>query len=275
MPLSAGDTLAHYRILEPLGSGGMGEVYRAEDLRLRRVVALKTIRADAGVEDGTARLLAEARAASALNHPHIAVVYEIGHAHRSGQPLAFIAMEYVEGTTLAEMAGARRLDLDTVLDIFEQIADALAEAERHGIVHRDLKPANVVVTADGRVKVVDFGVAARRRPRAIGPDDPTRTGGSDDLAAGFAGTIGYAPPEQMAGRDVDVRADLFSFGVMLYELVCGERPFGGDTAAQVLEAMLTREPPPFVEPGRDPRLPAVERLVRRLLARNRDDRPPT
>src|SRR4051812_24522236 len=159
MPLSAGETLDHYRVVALLGSGGMGEVYRAEDLRLHRTVALKTIRTDTDVEDGTARLLSEARAASALNHPHIAVVYEIGHAHRGGQPLAFIAMEYVEGTTISAMAAERQLDVDTVLDLFEQIADALAEAERHGIVHRDLKPDNVVVTPGGSVKVLDFGVA--------------------------------------------------------------------------------------------------------------------
>jgi serine/threonine-protein kinase len=275
MPISPGDTLDHYRVLELLGTGGMGEVYRAEDLRLHRTVALKTIRGDADVEDGTARLLAEARAASALNHPHIAVVYEIGRALRSGQPLAYIAMEYVEGRTLAAVAGERRTDLDTVLGIFEQIADALAEAERHGIVHRDLKPANVVVTPTGRVKVLDFGVAQRQRRPAASPDDPTRTADRADLASGFVGTLGYAAPEQMTGREVDVRADLFAFGVMLYELVCGERPFRGDTATQMLEAILTRPPAPFPDPGDDPRLPTLERFVRRLIARDRDDRPPT
>jgi len=273
--LSPGTTLDHYRVLEPLGAGGMGDVYRAEDLRLRRTVALKTLRAGADVEAGTDRLLAEARAASALNHPHIAVVYEIGHATHGGDPLAYIAMEYVEGVTLAEKARARELDLDLVLDIFEQIADALAEAERLGIVHRDLKPANVMIASSGRVKVLDFGVAERRRPPAASPDDPTHTSEGAGLSSGFAGTIGYAAPEQIAGRPVDTRADLFSFGVMLYELVCGERPFRGDTGAQVLEAMLTREMPPFPDPHRDARLPALERLVRRLLARDRDDRPAT
>jgi serine/threonine protein kinase len=140
-----GETFAHYRILERLGSGGMGDVYRAEDLSLRRVVALKTLHPDAG-GDGTARLLAEARAASALNHPHIAVVYEIGRAERAGQPVDFISMEYVEGITLAAMAARAPLEVDTILDISEQIADALSEAERLGVVHRDLKPANIMVT---------------------------------------------------------------------------------------------------------------------------------
>jgi TolB-like protein len=184
-------------------------------------------------------------------------------------------MEYVEGVTLAEMARARELDLDVVLDIFGQIADALAEAERLGIVHRDLKPANVMIASSGRVKVLDFGVAERRRPPAPSPDDPTHTSDGAGFSSGFAGTIGYAAPEQVAGRPVDTRADLFSFGVMLYELVCGARPFRGDSGAQVLEAMLTREMPPFPDPHRDPRLPALERLVRRLVARDRDDRPAT
>ena len=161
-----GETLDHYRVLERLGSGGMGDVYRAEDLRLRRIVALKTVRAGVDGREGTARLLAEARAASALSHPHIAVVYEIGRAEHASQSLDYIAMEYVEGTTLAAMAAVGPLDLDLVLDIFEQIADALAEAERLGIVHRDLKPANVMVTPAGRVKVLDFGVAQRRRQAA-------------------------------------------------------------------------------------------------------------
>ena len=273
MALQPGDTLGHYRLLDRLGSGAMGEVYRAEDLRLRRIVALKMLCADA--EDGTARLLAEARAASALNHPHIAVVYEIGEARHGADQVAYIAMEYVEGTTLEAMRAEGPVNLDVVLDIFEQIADALAEAERLGIVHRDLKPANVMLASSGRVKVLDFGVA-QRRPRSVaGPDDPTQTAAAADAPSGFAGTIGYAAPEQLAGRPVDVRADLFSLGVMLYELVCGERPFPGNNAPQILEAILTREVPPFPDPHRDPRLPALERFVRRLLARHRDDRPAT
>jgi serine/threonine protein kinase/tetratricopeptide (TPR) repeat protein len=267
-----GAILGHYRVLERLGSGGMGDVYRAEDLRLQRIVALKTLRAGDHGGEGTARLLAEARAASALSHPHIAVVYEIGHAEHASQPLDYIAMEYVEGSTLAAMVAERPLALDVVLDIFEQIADALVEAERLGIVHRDLKPANVMVTPAGRVKVLDFGVAQRRRQAAVAPDDPTQTADIVDLLGGFAGTVEYAAPEQLTGRTVDVRADLFSLGVMLYELVCGRRPFPGENAAQILEATLTREIPPFPDLDRDPRLPALERFVHHLLARDRDDR---
>jgi serine/threonine protein kinase/tetratricopeptide (TPR) repeat protein len=264
------DTLGHYRILGPLGSGGMGEVYRAEDLRLRRSVALKMLRGNDG--DEGARLLAEARAASALNHPHIAVVYEIGQAPDDRGPVDYIAMEFVDGTTLAELARRGPIDLDTALDIFEQIADALAEAERHGIVHRDLKPANVMVTPVGRVKVLDFGIARRRAPAAVGPDDATQTAERPDLAAGFMGTVPYAAPEQMTGRDVDTRADLFSLGVMVYELVTGRRPFDGGNAAQVLASMLTRPAPVFPGAATDPRLRDLEPLVGELLAADRDRR---
>ena len=252
----------------------MGDVYRAQDLSLRRIVALKTLQPDPdGDGDGTARLLAEARAASALNHPHIAVVYEIGRAEHAGEALDFISMEYVEGTTLAAMAGGGPLALDAILDIAEQIADALTEAERVGVVHRDLKPANIMVTADGRVKVLDFGVAQHRVAAGNGADDPTRTAELPELTSGVVGTVPYAAPEQLTGRAVDGRADLFSVGVMLYELACGRRPFAGANAAQYLENVLTADVPAFPEPPRDPRMPALERLVRRLLARDRDQRP--
>jgi len=250
----------------------MGNVYRAEDLSLRRIVALKMLHPDLNGE-GTARLLAEARAASALNHPHIAVVYEIGRTEHAGQPLDFISMEYVEGTTLAAMAGRGPMSLDTILDLAEQIADALTEAGRVGVVHRDLKPANVMVTPDGRVKVLDFGVAQRRATAATAPDDLTLTADLPELISGVVGTLPYAAPEQLTGRAVDGRADLFSVGVMLYELACGRRPFGGDNAAQFLESVLTADVPPFPDLPRDPRMPALERLVRRLLARDRDQRP--
>ena len=267
-----GETLSHYRVLERLGSGGMGDVYRAEDLRLRRDVALKTLRNDAVEPDTTQRLLAEARAASALNHPNIAVVYEADEVEHQGRRIGYIAMEYVEGTTVAELASLGPLDLDRILDIVEPIADALAEAHAHGLVHRDLKPSNVMVTPAGRVKVLDFGVALRRDTRVAAPDEATRT---VDLTAGlavFVGTLPYAAPEQATGREVDGRADMFSLGVMLYELACGKRPFGGNNAAQVLEAILRDDVPPFPDLHRDARLPQVERLVRRMLARDPERR---
>jgi TolB-like protein/tRNA A-37 threonylcarbamoyl transferase component Bud32 len=267
-----GETLSHYRVLERLGSGGMGDVYRAEDLRLRRDVALKMLRHDAVEPDTTQRLLAEARAASALNHPNIAVVYEADEVEHDGHRIGYIAMEYVEGTTVAALASLGPLDLDRILDIVEPIADALAEAHTHGLVHRDLKPSNVMVTPAGRVKVLDFGVAQQRDTRVAAPDEATRT---VDLTAGlavFVGTLAYAAPEQATGREVDGRADMFSLGVMLYELACGRRPFGGNNAAQVLEAILRADVPPFPDLHRDARLPQVERLVRRMLARDPDRR---
>src|SRR4051812_9474591 len=268
----SGDTLGHYKILEPLGSGGMGVVYRAEDLRLRRSVALKMLRPTGGGEP--ARLLAEARAASALNHPHIAVVYEIGEAPGdAGQAVDFIAMEYVEGTTLAALARRGAVDLDLALDICAQIADALAEAERHQIVHRDLKPSNVMLTPAGRVKVLDFGVASRRgAAAALGPDDPTQTAARAEVASGFSGTVPYAAPEQMTGRDVDTRADLFALGVIAYELVAGRRPFDGSNAAQVLETMLTAPAPVLPNATGDLRLVELERLIGELLAPDRERR---
>jgi TolB-like protein/lipoprotein NlpI len=267
-----GETLAHYRVLERLGSGGMGDVYRAEDLRLRRDVALKTLRTDGLEADTTQRLLAEARAASAFNHPNIAVVYEAGEVDHGGRRIGYIAMEYVDGVTVAALAQLGPIDLDRILDIVEPVAAALTEAHERGLVHRDLKPANVMVTPAGRVKVLDFGVAQRRDTRMAAPDDATRT---IDLTAGlavFVGTLPYVAPEQATGREVDGRADMFSLGVMLYELVCGKRPFAGSNAAQMLEAILREDVPPFPDLHRDARLPQLELLVRRMLARDPQNR---
>jgi serine/threonine protein kinase len=185
-----GETLSHYRILERLGSGGMGDVYRAEDLQLGRTVALKMLRAGQVGEDGTRRLLAEARAASALNHPNIAVVYETSEADYQGQRIGYIAMEYVEGLTVATLIRRGFPTLDQALEIAEQTADALAEAHRLGLVHRDIKPSNLMVTPTGRVKILDFGVAQRRSRRVAGPDEVTRITESANELYGFVGTRG-------------------------------------------------------------------------------------
>jgi serine/threonine protein kinase/tetratricopeptide (TPR) repeat protein len=266
-----GETLSHYRVLERIGSGGMGDVYRADDLRLRRVVALKTLRSDAVGQEGAQRLLAEARAASTLNHPNIAVVYEAGEVEHDGQRIGYIAMEYVEGDTVAALVSRGAIEIDRVFEIADQIADALGEAHKQGLVHRDLKPSNVMVTAAGRVKVLDFGVAQQRPCRFAASEDTTRTADLDG-AIGFVGTLPYVAPEQATGREVDGRADMFSLGVLLYELASGTRPFSGDNAAQMLEAILRDDIPPFPEPHRDARLPQLEHLVRRMLARDREAR---
>jgi serine/threonine protein kinase/tetratricopeptide (TPR) repeat protein len=264
-----GGTLSHYRILERLGSGGMGDVYRAEDLRLGRIVALKMLRSG---EEGTQRLLAEARAASALNHPNIAVVYETDETDFEGRRLGYIAMEFVEGSTVAALIRRGPADLDQTLDIAEQAADALAEAHRLGLVHRDIKPSNLMVTPTGRVKILDFGVAQRRPRQVAGPDDVTRLTDAPDALFGFVGTLPYMAPEQATGREVDGRADVFALGVVIYELTSGTPPFTGENAAQLLEAILQRDVPPLPDGDRDARLPHIERLLRRMLARDPDRR---
>jgi tetratricopeptide (TPR) repeat protein/tRNA A-37 threonylcarbamoyl transferase component Bud32 len=266
-----GGTLSHYRIVDRIASGGMGDVYRAEDLQLRRTVALKMLR-EATDDEGARRLLAEARAASALNHPNIAVVYETSEAEFEGTRVAFIAMEYVDGTTLAALAGGAPMDVDRMLDIGDQIAGALAEAHRQGLIHRDLKPSNVMVTPAGRVKLLDFGVARRKTASFTAPDDVTRSIDLSDAAGWFVGTLPYVSPEQATGRDVDGRADMFSLGVILYELACGRPPFGGSTIAQVLESILRDDVPPITDLQRDARLPQLERVVRRMLARDPERR---
>ncbi len=267
-----GETVGHYRVIERLGSGGMGDVYRAEDLRLRRPVALKTLRRDPADQSANRRLLAEARAASSLNHPNIAVVYETNEVQHDGRTIGYIAMEYVDGETVAALAARGALDLDRVFDIADQIADALIEAHKQGLVHRDLKPSNVMVTSSGRVKVLDFGVAQRRGGSVAAAVDATRTADILDIAAGFVGTLPYVAPEQATGRQVDGRADIFSLGVMLYELASGARPFAGANTAQMLEAILRADVPPFPDLARDARLPELDRLTRRMLVRDPTER---
>ncbi len=266
-----GRTLSHYRILERLGEGGMGEVYLAEDLRLQRPVALKMLPACRREQaEERARLLAEARLASALNHPNIAVVYEVDEIAAEDGPLALLAMEYVSGTPLDVWAKRARPGLDRILEVAEEIAAALAHAHAHGIVHRDVKPSNLIVADSGRVKVLDFGLA--RRPVAAAPDATTasRDAGPGDAAAG---TMGYMAPEQLLGRAVDARADHFAFGIVLYELVAGVHPFAGATAWEIVAAVLHRPPPPLPLPAEDPRSAPLAALLERLLAKDPAARP--
>ncbi|MGE5717264.1 MAG: protein kinase domain-containing protein [Acidobacteriota bacterium] len=265
-----GEVLAHYRIAERLGEGGMGEVFRAEDLKLRRSVALKLLR---GAEDQESRLLREARFASQLNHPNIAVVYDVDTVERDGRRQSFIAMEYVAGRTLSAILKERAPEIPETLDIALQVADALAAAHARGVVHRDIKPGNVMVDATGRVKVLDFGLAAFRPVPGEESEtwsqvgaDPTRSAPGSVL-----GTIAYMSPEQALGRDVDARTDVFSLGVVLWELLAGRKPFEGPNTVAVIDALLHAEPPALTR--LNPAVPReLETLVLKMIAKNREHR---
>jgi TolB-like protein/tetratricopeptide (TPR) repeat protein len=204
-----------------------------------------------------------------LTHPNIAVVYEVDEVAGEAGRIGFIAMEYVSGSTLAQRAARDALPIDTILAVARQVAGALAEAHAHGLVHRDIKPSNVMLTDSGLVKVLDFGVA--RSSATVDGEAPTRTAESLGSAAEVAGTLPYMSPEQALGRPLDGRSDMFALGVVLYELVAGRRPFDGQNAVQVIDAVLHRETPPL-PPGDDPRVPALERVVRRMLEKEPADR---
>jgi TolB-like protein/tetratricopeptide (TPR) repeat protein/tRNA A-37 threonylcarbamoyl transferase component Bud32 len=268
-----GETIGHYRILERLGSGGMGEVYLAEDVRLHRCVALKMLREDVqDDEQARGRLLREARAAAALTHPGIAVVYEIDELDRGEGPVRFIAMEYVAGETLAEHARRQPPSLEQALDIVDRIAEALAEAHARGIVHRDVKPSNVMVAPDGRLKILDFGLA---KQHVFGsPDGSTWSRDAAHSGGGaLLGTLAYMAPEQARGQTVDARADVYSLGALLYELVSGEAAFRGENAVQILDSLLHRPPPPLASREDDSRLSHVEALVHGMLSKEASLRP--
>ncbi|HET6350489.1 MAG TPA: FlgO family outer membrane protein [Candidatus Krumholzibacteria bacterium] len=264
-----GTTVSHYRVTGRLGQGGMGEVYLAEDLRLRRQVALKVFRGDGNRDqDEQARLFNEARAASALSHPNIAVIYDVEVCPTPQGPMYLLAMEYVPGRTLADLAATSSLSLDDILDVVAQTAEGLAEAHARGVVHRDIKPSNLMV-ANGRVKILDFGLA-RMQP-AASPDATTWTRDVHD-PAGFAGTLYYMSPEQALGQPLDARSDIFSLGVVFYELLAARRPFTGETLVQVADAILNHETPPLPIRFSDSRLPEIERLVTHMLAKRPEDR---
>jgi Tol biopolymer transport system component/predicted Ser/Thr protein kinase len=255
-----GNTISHYRITEKLGQGGMGVVYRAEDSKLKRSVALKVLPPEKVADpERKRRFVQEARAASALNHPNIVTVHDIDQA----DGVDFITMEYVEGKTLDGLIGRKGLKLNEALKYAIQIADALAKAHSAGIIHRDLKPGNVMVTADGRVKVLDFGLA-KLTEAAAGPEDSTRTEQQSTELGVIVGTAAYMSPEQAEGKRVDARSDIFSFGSLLYEMLTGRRAFRRETVALTLAAILHMEPPPL-----DPAIPRdVERVVTRCLRKD-------
>ncbi len=251
-----GRTLGHYVVLESLGEGGMGAVYKARDKRLGRLVALKVMRPDwTSDADRRQRFVREARTASALNHPNILVIYEID----AEDGLDYIAMEFVPGGTLADLLVSGPLPADRALRLAAQIAEALSAAHAAGIVHRDLKPSNIMLSAEDRVKVVDFGLAklvGSALPTVEAPEAVTATGA-------ILGTAPYMSPEQAAGRAVDARSDLFSLGTILYEMLAGRRPFDADSCAGTLAAILRDAPPPIAGVA-----PPVARLVERCLRKD-------
>jgi serine/threonine protein kinase/dipeptidyl aminopeptidase/acylaminoacyl peptidase len=267
-PHLIGQTLAHFRITAKLGSGGMGDVYRAEDTKLDREVALKILPPDLVQNpDRVRRFVQEAKSASALSHPYIVTIHEIGEENG----VHYIAMELVDGGTLKHKIHTEQVPFKQVLGWLAQSAEGLAKAHSAGIIHRDLKPDNIMITRDGFAKVLDFGLAKLTEPLG-GDGSQAQTGLSDETAAGAVlGTVGYMSPEQVQGKSIDPRSDVFAFGCILYEAATRQRPFAGETAVDTMHQILRSDPPPVKEIS--PETPSVvRRLIRRTLAKDPEQR---
>lgn len=267
--LQTGQHISHYQILSRLGAGGMGEVYQARDTRLDRTVALKILPADVAADaERMRRFVREAKAAGALNHPHVATIHEIGEAATEMGGIQFIAMEYVAGQTLAAKINGQPLSCNEIIKIGSQIADVLDEAHGKGITHRDIKPANVMINERGQVKMLDFGLARFAQPVSIGSASSTLA----ETASGIVmGTVPYMSPEQALGHDVDYRSDIFSLGVVLYEMATGQLPFAGTGTVETLDRILHAEPEAIAQFNAD--APAgLEQIISRCLAKKREAR---
>ena len=279
--LEPGTDLGPYKIVESIGAGGMGEVYKANDSRLDRTVAIKVLPSHLSANaDLKERFEREARAVSSLNHPHICTLYDVGHQ----DGVDFLVMEYLEGETLADRLKKGPLDLEEALRYAVQIADALYQAHRHGVVHRDLKPGNIMLTASG-AKLLDFGLATRLR-QGFGEAGRDRQGfgeaGADQSSllteqrplteqGTILGTFQYMAPEQLEGQDADARTDVFSFGSTLYEMLTGQKAFEGKSQASLIAAILKHDPPSIasLQPMSPP---ALDRVVRQCLAKDPEER---
>src|SRR6202167_2208391 len=267
-----GQSISHYRIVEKLGEGGMVVVYKAQDSRLERAVALKFLPEQLAQQpQALDRFRREAHAASALNHPGICTIYDIGE--QAGRP--FIAMEFIDGETLRNHIHGKSLVIEEVLNLGIQIADALDAAHTQGIVHRDIKPANIFVTKRGQAKVLDFGLAKLVGRPAVGGGNPDSPAGVAEepvsIVGVISGTPSYMSPEQVRGDDLDARTDIFSLGLLLYEMATGRQAFGGRTCGMIIEAILTR-PPALVRSLNAKVPPRLEEIIGKALSKETEQR---